>query len=83
MGGDKNWDAQFIPIAAWYVAIYGPMKAAGKTVEDVGKLVYELNKIGLGEIPKEKAFAEQVKLFRRESLDKMPSWVGPQQVSEI
>ncbi len=56
VGRETNWDSRFIPIAGWYVALYAPMKANDKTAEDVGKIVYELNKIGLEAILKQKAF---------------------------
>lgn len=74
VGGERNWDTKFIPIAAWYVSLYQPMRASGKTAEDVGRLVYELNRIGLQNIPKEKALIEGEKMFSRESLDKMRDW---------
>jgi len=74
VGGDKNWDTQFIPIAAWYVALYKPMMEVGKKAEDVGKLVYELNLIGLRAMTKEKAADEQEKMFSREQLDRMQKW---------
>lgn len=74
VGGERNWDTQFIPIAGWYVALYSPMKANGKTAEDVGKLVYDLNKIRLEDIPKQKALEEGEKMFTQESLDRMKTW---------
>jgi len=74
VGGESNWDSKFIPIAGWYAALYSPMKASGKTAEDLGKLIYELNKMGLGEIPKQKALAEGDKMFTKESLEKMKKW---------
>ncbi len=43
VGGDQNWDTEFIPIAAWYVSLYEPMRQNGKTAEEVGKLIYDLN----------------------------------------
>lgn len=74
VGGEKNWDTQFIPVAAYYVAFYKPMKMLGKTAEDVGKLIYQLNKIELESMPKEKTLQEQKKMFSLESLKKMKSW---------
>ena len=74
VGGEKNWDAKFIPIAAWYVALYGSMKKAGKTAEDVGKLVYELNKLSLGDISDENAIAERDRFFSQENRSKMREW---------
>lgn len=74
VGGEKNWDTQFLPIAAWYVSLYRPMKEHGKTAEDVGKLVYELNLIGLKSMTKEEATTEQHRMFSREQRDKMMKW---------
>lgn len=76
VGGERNWDTKFIPIAAWYVALYLPMRTNGKTAEDLGKLVYELNKIGLQDVSKEKALGERERMFSRESLDKMRDWAA-------
>ena len=74
VGGEENWDSKFIPIAGWYVALYPPMKANGKTAEDLGKLIYELNKTELEEIPTQKALDEGGNMFTKESLDKMKKW---------
>lgn len=43
VGGAKNIDTEFIPIAAWYVALYDAMRQWGKSPEDVGRLIYTLN----------------------------------------
>ena len=74
VGGEKNWDAKFIPIAAWCVALYGPMRKAGKTAEDVGCLVYELNKSSLVDRCDENAIAERDNFFSQEYSDKMRVW---------
>jgi hypothetical protein len=83
VGGERNWDTQFIPIAAWYVALYSPMRANGKTAEDVGKLVYELYKTQLKDIPKEKTFDEGEKIFSPASLDQMRDWAAWTQKREL
>ena len=74
VGGERNWLAHLIPVAAWYVALYAPMKASGKRPEDVGKLVYDLLGFQLQAVPKEQALAEGAKMFTREGLDKMREW---------
>jgi len=83
VGGEANWDTQFLPVAAWYVALYKPMREHGKTAEDVGKLVYELNLISLKSMTKEKAAAEQEKMFSRDHLDKMQKWADWTQKQEF
>ncbi|MBN1343300.1 MAG: L-2-amino-thiazoline-4-carboxylic acid hydrolase [Phycisphaerae bacterium] len=75
VGGERNWDTQYLPIAAWYVALYEPLRANGKKAEDVGRVVYELNRIELEGMPKDKARSQGDALFTRESLDKMRAWV--------
>ena len=36
VGGEQNIDIQYLPIAAWYLALYRPMQAHGKSAADVG-----------------------------------------------
>ena len=74
VGGARNWDTQFIPIAAWYVALYQPMKAAGKSAEDVGRLVYEIYQIELAHLPPEQARAEGNALFTPATQAEMRAW---------
>jgi len=37
VGGQKNLIASIVPIAAWYVALYGPMRENGKNSRRCGK----------------------------------------------
>jgi hypothetical protein len=74
VGGERNWDTQFIPVAGWYVALYGPMKSAGKTAEDVGRLVYEMYRHELAATPREQTVKEGEDLFREEPLASMQQW---------
>jgi hypothetical protein len=76
VGGERNWDTQFLPIAAWYVALYGPLRESGKTAEDVGKLVYDLNSIDLGQVPRAQALAEQERLFGQAYTDMLREWAA-------
>ena len=83
VGGDRNWDTEFIPIAAWYVALYEPMRAHGKTAEDVGKLIYDLNGYDLAGTPKEKILAEHNRLFSPEYLQQQREWAAWTQRREL
>jgi hypothetical protein len=74
VGGARNWDSQFIPIAAWYVALYVPMKAQGKSAEDVGHLVYRIYQIELAHISDESAKAEGDALFTPQTQTEMKQW---------
>ena len=55
VGGIQNPDSKFLNIAAWYLAYYRAMKPFGKTAEDVGKMIYQLNKIEWKHYPEKKA----------------------------
>jgi hypothetical protein len=74
VGGDLNWDTQYLPVAAWYVALYEPMKAYGKTAEDVGKLMYELRKYELDTIPAATLAKQGKELFEPASVKQMREW---------
>jgi hypothetical protein len=76
VGGERNWCTQFIPVAGWYVALYLPMRAAGRTAEDVGKLIYDLNVIKFRTMPREKAAEEGEKVFRPDTLDRFRDWAA-------
>ena len=83
VGGDRNWDTGFIPIAAWYVALYEPMRAHGKTAEDIGKLIYDLNDYSLAGTPKEQIAAEHNRLFSPEYLQEQRQWAAWTQRREL
>lgn len=83
VGGERNWDTEFIPIAAWYVALYEPMRAQGKTAEDLGKLIYDLNGYSLAETPKEQVLAEHKRLFSPEYLQQQRDWAAWTQKREL
>ena len=83
VGGERNWLAHLLPVAAWYVALYSPMMARGKTAEDVGKLVYDLNDMKLEGAPKEEALRAGEEMFTRESLEKMRAWASWTQEREL
>lgn len=54
VGGQQNYIASLIPVAGWYIAFYGPMRANGKKAEDVGRIFYELERREFEAIPPDK-----------------------------
>jgi hypothetical protein len=83
VGGDRNWDTEFIPIAAWYVALYEPMRAHGKTAEAIGKLIYDLNVYSLSGTPKQQIAAEHKRLFSPEYMQEQREWASWTQRREL
>ena len=83
VGGERNWDTEFIPIAAWYVSLYESMRQNGKTAEDVGKLIYDLNEYSLASVPKEKILAEKERLFSQEYIQYQRDWAEWTQKREL
>ncbi len=76
VGGEKNLDVQYLPIAAWYLAYYPPMRSHGQTAEDVGRMLYDLNAQELEQIPKDHALAEGMRLFSPSSLERLARWAA-------
>ena len=74
VGGERNADTVFIPMAAWYVALYRPMKARGLTAEDTGRMFYELYKQDLEQMPKAEALAKGAKRFTPQAFAEMKQW---------
>ena len=83
VGGARNWDTEFIPIAAWYVSLYESMRQNGKTAENVGKLIYDLNEYSLASVPKEKIPTEQERLFSQEYRKYLRDWAEWTQKREL
>ena len=83
VGGEYNPNTPFIPIAAWYVALHEPMLAAGKTPEDIGKLIYDLNLYSLRSYPPAQARAVQEKLFSPAGLAGLRNWTTWTQKREL
>jgi hypothetical protein len=79
VGGDRNTDTPFISIAAWYVALYAPMRSVGKTPEDVGKLIYDLNAYSIQSYPP----TEKERLFSPEGLAETREWATWTQKREL
>jgi len=71
VGGARNLVVQNIPIAGWYAAFYGPMRAGGRSVGDVGRMIYDLNDRDLGGIPKDQARAKGASQFTPQYVEKL------------
>ncbi|WP_346355378.1 L-2-amino-thiazoline-4-carboxylic acid hydrolase [Azotosporobacter soli] len=74
VGGAKNWDVEFIPVAAWYAALYRPLRARGKTAEFVGKMIYQLNEYTWASTPKDEARASGEALFSTQEQENLRQW---------
>jgi len=74
VGGEKNWVAKYLPISAWYLTYYETLKVYGKTAEDVGKMLYDLDEAQWAQYPKSKALAEGARLFTKPGLEEMQKW---------
>lgn len=76
VGGEQNIDIPYLPIAAWYLALYRPMQAHGKSAADVGRMIYDLNETDLRRYPKAQALAAGARWFSRPALEKMQRWAA-------
>lgn len=63
VGASDSPDAMYIPVAAWFVALYRPMRAVGMDAEDVGRIVYQLYRYQLGQQDPTALQAEGERLF--------------------
>jgi len=82
VGGEKNLITSIVPVSAWCVALYGPMRECGKTAEDVGKIIYELNRLQFESIPEPQTRAMGERMFSPKYLDKMREWASWTQKKE-
>ncbi len=74
VGGAENWDVEFIPVAAWYAALYKPLRERGKTAEFIGKMIYQLNEYTWALTPKDKARASGETLFSQQEQEHLRQW---------
>lgn len=76
VGGERNWDVEFIPLAAWYVALYEPLRKRGWNAAAVGKLIYELNEYMWASTPKETAQQQGDELFSAKRQAYIKEWAA-------
>ena len=82
VGGDRNIMIEEIPVIAWYVAYYHPMKSHGIAVEEIGRMIYDLYNISLQQIPRREALAEGAKKFTPEYIARVKKWAAGTQKKE-
>jgi hypothetical protein len=74
VGGEKNIDAEFIPIASWYLSYYRAMKPHGMDAEDVGRMIYDLNQIAWKHYTNAKAKTTCNAFFSGKNKEKLKEW---------
>ncbi|MBL7212850.1 MAG: L-2-amino-thiazoline-4-carboxylic acid hydrolase [Desulfobacteraceae bacterium] len=80
VGGEQNDDTQYLIIGAWYLAYYRPMKELNMDAEDVGRMIYDLNKVNLEHMPQRHALEEGDEKFSSEAEAKMKAWAESTQL---
>ncbi len=80
VGGEKNDDTQYLIIGAWYLAYYRPMKELNMHAEDVGRMIYELNRIDLEHMPQRHELEQGDDKFSPEAEAKMKAWAESTQL---
>lgn len=74
VGGDRNLIAYLIPVAGWYVALYGAMRKYGKSAEDTGKVLYDLDEAQLKATPEAQRKTMSDRLFSPKYKDMFREW---------
>ncbi|MHB8109722.1 MAG: L-2-amino-thiazoline-4-carboxylic acid hydrolase [Syntrophorhabdaceae bacterium] len=81
-GGSLNPIASLIPVAGWYIALYGPMREMGKKAEDAGKILYELSRRQFDAVPYNKRKEMEKVYFSPKYIEQMSgfaSWTQKRQ----
>lgn len=76
LGGAENVPIGDFPVAMWCVAYLEPMKAHGRTAEDLGKMIYDLFDSELRRVPETLRRTEGAKLFSPEYIERLKVWSG-------
>jgi hypothetical protein len=74
LGGARNIVINDFPFALWCVAYFRPMKAHGKTAEELGKMIYDLFDAELRQIPEAIRLSKGVQLFNFEYIKTLNEW---------
>ena len=82
VGGAENANTQFLIIGAWYLAYYRPMYELGMGAENVGSMIYELNRIDLENMPEKQAIQEGKGYFLPEAETRMKGWAESTQLGK-
>jgi hypothetical protein len=83
VGGDKNLIAYLVPVAAWYVALYGALRKYGKTAEDTGKLLYDLDEAEFKATPDAQKKMMSERMFSPKYKDMFRDWASWTQKREL
>jgi hypothetical protein len=74
LGGAGNLVIGDFPVAMWCVAYFRPMKAHGKTAEQLGRMIYDLFENQLRMVSETMRTSECEKLFSRQHIDELKEW---------
>jgi hypothetical protein len=74
LGGARNIVIGDFPVAMWCVGYFRPMKAHGKTAEQLGKMIYDLFEAKLRLLPETASLSEGAKQFTPEHIVKLKEW---------
>jgi len=74
VGGDRNLISYLVPVAAWYVALYGALRQFGKTAEDTGKLLYNLDEAQFKATPEPRKKMMSERLFSPRYKEMFRDW---------
>ena len=83
VGGDRNIDTVYLVFAAWYVALYEPLREQGKSPEYLGKMIYDLNEYSLRSVPAAQRTAEKERLFSQAGIEQWKEWCAWTQKKEF
>lgn len=76
VGGERNPDARFIVVAAWYAALWKAGAPLGLEPADLGRVVYDLNRMTLEQADRQAALAEGAARFTPEALREGRDWAA-------
>lgn len=74
VGGTKNLISYLVPVAAWYVALYGSLRQFGKTAENTGKILYDLDETQYKAMTGQQKQAMTEKLFSPKYRQMFSDW---------
>lgn len=82
IGGERNLRLENLMAAAWYLAIYEPLKARGRTSEQFGRMMYDLAEFDFTRIPQEQSLITGAKIFSKEKIARLQGWIESTQVRQ-
>ena len=76
VGGELNPMTEYLPVAAWYVAYYRPFLKRGLSAEDLGRMIYELNRFQFQATPAAELARQGRERFSPAYLARMEGWAA-------